>query len=87
MCSSRYEDKGYEDLKHVLPKKGSIVKTAKGIGEVINYDVLQQQVTIELENGNKIHASVRDIIDKVREPLQQKEPMCDHPCEKDCALE
>lgn len=87
MCCLRYEDKVYEDLKHDLPKKGSIVKTAKGIGEVINYDVLQQQVTIELENGNKIHASVQDIIDKGREPLRQKEPMCDHPCEKDCDLE
>ncbi len=87
MCCLRYEDKVYEDLKHVLPKKGSIVKTAKGVGEVINYDVLQQQVTIELENKNKIHVSVKDIIDKVREPLRQKEPMCDHPCEKDCDLE
>jgi len=87
MCCLRYEDKVYEDLKHVLPKKGSIVKTAKGVGEVINYDVLQQQVTIELENKNKIHVSVKDIIDKVREPLRQKEPMCDKPCEKDCSLE
>ena len=87
LCCLRYEDKVYEDLKHVLPKKGSIVKTEKGVGEVINYDVLQQQVTIELENGNKIHVSVHDIIDKVRDPLWQKEPMCDHPCEKDCDLE
>lgn len=87
LCCLRYEDKVYEDLKHVLPKKGSIVKTAKGVGEVINYDVLQQQVTIELENKNKIHVSVHDIIDKVRDPLWQKEPMCDHPCEKDCDLE
>ena len=87
LCCLRYEDKVYEDLKHVLPKKGSIVKTAKGVGEVINYDVLQQQVTIELENGNKIHVSVHDIIDTVRDPLWQKEPMCDHPCEKDCDLE
>ena len=87
MCCLRYEDKVYEDLKHVLPKKGSIVKTTKGVGEVINYDVLQQQVTIELENGNKIHVSVQDILDKGREPLRQKEPMCDQPCEKDCDLE
>jgi len=87
MCCLRYEDKVYEDLKHVLPRKGSIVKTAKGVGEVINYDVLQQQVTIEMENKNKIHVSVKDIIDKVREPLRQKEPMCDKPCEKDCSLE
>jgi len=87
MCCLRYEDKVYEDLKHLLPRKGSIVKTAKGVGEVINYDVLQQQVTIELENENKIHVSVHDITDKVREPLRQKEPMCDQPCEKDCDLE
>ena len=87
LCCLRYEDKVYEDLKHVLPKKGSIVKTTKGVGEVINYDVLQQQVTIELENGNKIHVSVQDILDKGREPLRQKEPMCDQPCEKDCDLE
>lgn len=87
MCCLRYEDKVYEDLKHVLPKKGSIVKTAKCVGEVINYDVLQQQVTIEMENKNKIHVSVKDIIDKVREPLRQKEPMCDQPCEKDCDRE
>ena len=87
MCCLRYEDKVYEDLKHVLPRKGSIVKTAKGVGEVINYDVLQQQVTVELENKNKIIVSVPDIIDKVREPLRQKEPMCNQPCEKDCDLE
>ncbi|MCF6153653.1 MAG: hypothetical protein E3K36_00050 [Candidatus Brocadia sp.] len=87
MCCLRYEDKVYEDLKYALPRKGSIVKTAKGIGEVVNYDVLQQQVTIELNNGSRIHASVHDIIDKVREPLRQKETMCDHPCEKDCGLE
>lgn len=87
MCCLRYEDKVYEDLKHALPKKGSVVKTAKETGEVINYDVLQQQVTIELENGKKIIVSVSEIIDKVRDPLRQKETGCDMPCEKDCHLE
>ncbi|MDN3512930.1 MAG: stage 0 sporulation protein [Candidatus Brocadia sp.] len=87
MCCLRYEDNVYEDLKYNLPKKGSIVKTAKGIGEVVNYDVLQQQVTIELHNGSKIHMSIHDIIDRVREPVRQKETACDRPCEKDCDLE
>ena len=87
MCCLRYEDKVYEDLKHTLPRKGSIVKTAKGIGEIVNYDVLQQQVTIELENGSRIHAPVSDIIDRVREPVRQTEVTCNHPCEKDCGLE
>ncbi len=87
MCCLRYEDRVYEELKHNLPRKGSIVKTAKGLGEVVNYDVLQQQVLIELENGSKLNMSVHDIIDRVREPVRQKEPACDHPCEKDCGLE
>ena len=87
MCCLRYEDKVYEDLKHTMPKKGAIVKTAAGIGEVINYDILQQQITIELDNGSKIHVSAHDIIDTVRDPLRQKEPACSQSCEKDCDLE
>jgi len=87
MCCLRYEDKVYEDLKYGLPRKGSIVKTARGTGEVVNYDVLQQQVTIELDNGTRITISVSDIIEKVREPLRQKEMMCDHDCEKGHDLE
>lgn len=87
MCCLRYEDKVYEDLKHTLPKKGSVVKTARGTGEVVNYDVLQQLVTVEIDNGNKINVSVREILDKVREPLQQKESKCGQPCEKDCDAE
>ena len=84
MCCLRYEDKVYEELKNSLPKKGSVVKTTKGIGEVVNYDVLQQQVVIETENGNRQSVSVSDVIDKVREPLRQKGSACDHTCEKDC---
>ncbi|WKZ19332.1 MAG: regulatory iron-sulfur-containing complex subunit RicT [Candidatus Jettenia sp. CY-1] len=88
MCCLRYEDKVYEDLKHSLPRKGSIIKTTEGIGEVVNCDVLQQQVTIELNNGNKICVSTRDIIDKVRESLRQQETTpCDQMCGKDYDLE
>ncbi|MBI5308387.1 MAG: hypothetical protein HZB37_08690 [Planctomycetes bacterium] len=84
MCCLRYEDKVYEELKNSMPKKGSVVKTTKGIGEVVNYDVLQQQVVIEAENGNRQSVSVSDVLDKVREPLRQKGSACDHTCEKDC---
>ncbi|KKO19614.1 MAG: hypothetical protein DCC43_11410 [Candidatus Brocadia sp.] len=87
MCCLRYEDKVYEELKYTVPRKGSVVKTTQGIGEVVSYDVLQQQVTIELENGSKISTSVSDIIDKVRDSVRQKETACDHLCEKDCGLE
>lgn len=84
MCCLRYEDRVYEELKNSLPKKGSVVKTIKGTGEVVNYDVLQQQVVIETENRSRQTVSVGEIIDKVREPLRQKGSVCDHTCEKDC---
>ncbi len=84
MCCLRYEDRVYEELKNSLPKKGSVVKTIKGTGEVVNYDVLQQQVVIETENRSRQTVSVSEIIDKVREPLRQKGSVCDHTCEKDC---
>ncbi|MEK6622647.1 MAG: regulatory iron-sulfur-containing complex subunit RicT [Planctomycetota bacterium] len=84
MCCLRFEDKVYEELKNSMPKKGSVVKTTKGIGEVVNYDVLQQLVVIEAENGNRQSVSVSEVIDKVREPLRQKGSACEHTCEKDC---
>lgn len=87
MCCLRYEDKVYEDLKHNLPKKGSVVRTARGIGEIMSYDVLGQQVTIELDNGSKINIQVQDIINKVSDPLKEKEMACNQTCEKECTLE
>ncbi|MCF6158175.1 MAG: hypothetical protein E3K32_06330 [wastewater metagenome] len=84
MCCLRYEDKVYEELKHKIPKKGTIVKTAKGVGEVIGHDVLLQHVVVELENGSKTNISVKDITDKIRDPLKQKEIPCNQTCEKDC---
>lgn len=86
MCCLRYEDKVYEDLKRNLPKKGSVVRTAKGIGEVVNYDVLGSQVTIELDNGSKINIPAQDIVDKVSEPPKEKESECNQTCEKGCEL-
>lgn len=87
MCCLRYEDKVYEDLKHNMPKKGTIVKTTKGIGEVLSHDVLQQQVMVELDNGSRVSLAVQDIIDKIRDPVKQKQVSCSQVCEKECDLE
>lgn len=61
MCCLRYEDKTYDELRCHLPKKGSIVHTAKGSGEVIDYDVLCQLVTIDTEVGKPLVVSVEEI--------------------------
>ncbi len=61
MCCLRYEDKTYEELRRHLPKKGDVLSTAKGKGEVIDYNVLCQLVTIETESGKHLVVSVEEI--------------------------
>ena len=46
MCCLRYEVDGYKELSKNLPKSGSIVKTAKGEGQVMSLDVLNQKIKI-----------------------------------------
>lgn len=63
MCCLRYEDKTYDELRCNLPKKGAVVRTAKGSGEVIDYDVLCQLVTIETEGGKPLVVSIEEILE------------------------
>jgi len=46
MCCLRYEVDGYKELTKNLPKAGSIVKTAKGEGQVMSLDILNQKIKI-----------------------------------------
>jgi cell fate regulator YaaT (PSP1 superfamily) len=46
MCCLRYEVSAYKDLMKNLPKAGSIVKIAKGEGQVTSLDVLNQKVKV-----------------------------------------
>lgn len=68
MCCLRFEDEFYNELKHQLPKKGSVVKTSKGIGEVINLDLLSQSLTIEIAGGEKIRVWANDVLEIIKEP-------------------
>jgi cell fate regulator YaaT (PSP1 superfamily) len=52
-CCLRYEDQTYTELKRKLPKKNARVKTAKGLGKVIDGQILTQLVMIEYDNGDK----------------------------------
>jgi cell fate regulator YaaT (PSP1 superfamily) len=61
MCCLRYEDKTYDELRRNLPKKGTVVNTANGSGEVIDYDVLCQLVTVETEKGKRVVFSVEEL--------------------------
>jgi len=59
MCCLAYEYPTYIELKKDLPKVGKHIVTRSGKGKIIRQNVLNQTVTIELEEGGEItvHAS------------------------------
>jgi cell fate regulator YaaT (PSP1 superfamily) len=59
MCCLAYEFPTYLELKKTLPKVGKHITTRSGKGKVIRQNVLNQTVTVELEEGGEvtIHAS------------------------------
>lgn len=59
MCCLAYEYPTYMELKKDLPKVGKHIVTRSGKGKVIRQNVLNQTVTVQLEEGGEvtIHAS------------------------------
>ncbi|MBM4350372.1 MAG: stage 0 sporulation family protein [Deltaproteobacteria bacterium] len=59
MCCLAYEYPTYMELKKNLPKVGKHIVTRSGKGKVIRQNVLNQTVTVQLEEGGEvtIHAS------------------------------
>jgi len=59
MCCLAYEFPTYMELKKKLPKIGKQIATRSGKGKIIRQNVLNQTVTVELEEGGEItiHAS------------------------------
>jgi len=64
MCCLSYEFSTYLELKKNLPKVGKHVVTRSGKGKVIRQNVLNQTVTVELEQGGEVtvHASTSNKI-------------------------
>ncbi len=50
-CCLRFEEKLYRDFKRRLPRRGTEVLTKRGRGTVVDYEVLSQQVLVELREG------------------------------------
>ncbi len=66
MCCLRYEDDAYEEMKHDLPKKGTLIATTKGVGEVVDFDILQQKITMESKDKKLIVINKKEVIEQVR---------------------
>ncbi len=54
MCCLAYEFPTYIELKKNLPKVGKHITTRSGKGKVIRQNVLNQTVTVELEEGGEV---------------------------------
>ncbi len=61
-CCLNFEAAVYEEMEAKLPKKGAMVVTSKGRGEVLDMDVLQQQVTVETDGGQTIRIHADEIL-------------------------
>jgi cell fate regulator YaaT (PSP1 superfamily) len=84
MCCLRYEDNAYEELKHHLPKKGTLIMTTKGVGEVVDYDILQQKVTMETMDKKLIVVLKDEILEKVNETRANTGKECASSCGHKC---
>ncbi len=62
MCCLTYEFETYKHLKRKIPRIGKKVKTSSGRGKVLRHNVLRELVMVQLENGNEIEISIKDII-------------------------
>ncbi len=61
MCCLAYEYPIYTDLKKDLPKVGKHIVTRSGKGKVIRQNVLNQTVTVQLEEGGEVTIHVSEI--------------------------
>lgn len=62
MCCLNYERAYYENAKKNLPRIGKKVSTKQGRGKVIRQNILKRTLTINLESGEEIEVSFKDII-------------------------
>ena len=61
MCCLAFEYPTYVELKKDLPKVGKHITTKSGKGKIIRQNVLNQTVTVELEEGGEVTVHVSEI--------------------------
>jgi cell fate regulator YaaT (PSP1 superfamily) len=64
MCCLTYEYETYMDLKKGFPKIGKKVTTPGGTGKVVRHNIIGSRVTVRLEGGIELEASLAEISDK-----------------------
>ncbi|HEY0602915.1 MAG TPA: regulatory iron-sulfur-containing complex subunit RicT [Herpetosiphonaceae bacterium] len=63
LCCLSYEHEQYLEIKAELPQRGDWVQTSEGPGEVIAVNVVKENVTVQLGDGNTIDCTAKQISD------------------------
>lgn len=78
-CCLRYEDHTYMDLKDKLPHRNAMVKTPKGVGRVVDVQILTQLVVVQDAVGDRKAWPVDELLpyDPSAEPVPPTPPVPD----------
>ena len=61
MCCLKYEYDAYIDFKGKAPNKGTIVRTSRGEGKVVDYMVPKEKIVIDIGEGRQIEAGLDEL--------------------------
>lgn len=63
LCCLSYEHDQYLEIKAELPERGDWVQTPHGPGDVVAVNVVKENVTVELTDGNTVECSAAQILE------------------------
>jgi len=61
MCCLQYEHQTYKELSQSMPKLGRNIQTPRGLGEVIQSNILKQTVLVRLEDESILTYSIEEL--------------------------
>lgn len=68
LCCLTYENEYYREMRGKMPREGTEVRTADGVGKVIGHSVIKEIVRVELDGGTIVEVP----LDQVRSPSRRK---------------
>jgi cell fate regulator YaaT (PSP1 superfamily) len=81
-CCLRYEEQSYEELRRLLPRIGSRVRTGEGVGMVVETMILTQLVKVRLDSDRFVAVANEEIVDRdvpesavpAQKPVEEERP-------------
>jgi cell fate regulator YaaT (PSP1 superfamily) len=73
MCCLKYEYTDYQDMKKGMPKVGKRVATPEGTGKVIRQNVMEQRLTVLLDDEGEVEMSTAEVsVEQAPEKEEEK---------------